>query len=104
MIWLGAYFQVRHWAIHLAHFSAFEYLFESVWWCPDGPRIIKNMKTCFLVVLDHFSSKNVPNKLARDSFLSLVIKPYILTTCGLLSTILGPFGGAQRASKWQKTA
>jgi hypothetical protein len=30
MIWLGAYFKFRLWAIHLAYLRAFEYLFESI--------------------------------------------------------------------------
>jgi hypothetical protein len=56
-----------------------------------------SMKTCFLVVLDHFSLKNGPKDLDRGLLLSLDIGPYIPSTCGALCIFLGPFGGAQSA-------
>jgi hypothetical protein len=60
------------------------------------------MKTCFLVVSDHFSLKYERNDFVMGLFLGLDIGPYFLPTCGPLLTFLGPFGGAQMAPKWKK--
>jgi hypothetical protein len=52
-------------------------------------------KKYFLVVLDYFSYKNEPIDLVWGFFSSLDIGTYIPPTYGPLSTIMGPFGGAQ---------
>jgi hypothetical protein len=52
-------------------------------------------KNSFLVVADHFLYKNWPIYLVRGLFSSFNNGTYIPLTCGLLSTFLGPFGGAQ---------
>jgi hypothetical protein len=52
-------------------------------------------KSCFLVILDHFSYKDRPNDLVRRFFSSLDIGPYILPTCRPLRIFLDSFGGAQ---------
>jgi hypothetical protein len=54
-----------------------------------------SIKKCFLVVLDYFSLKNGPKDFVRGLFSSLDLVTYIPPTCGLLSTFLGPFWGAQ---------
>jgi hypothetical protein len=61
----------------------------------------KSIKTCFLVVSDHFSKKNRPNNLVRGLFLSLDIRPNVSPTCGPLGIFFGPYGGAQMAPNKQ---
>jgi hypothetical protein len=56
MIWLWAYFQVWTLGHTSSSLGAFGYFSWSIWRCPNSPRMAKNsIKTCFLVVLDHFS-------------------------------------------------
>jgi hypothetical protein len=93
---MGLVFKLTHWIVHPLHMGVFEYLFGSIWGCPNGPNSIKNY---FLVVLDHFSYKNGPIDLVRGSFSCYDIRPYILSTCGSLCTFWGPFGGAQKTMK-----
>jgi hypothetical protein len=38
----------------------------------------------------------------RGLFLSLVIVPYVPPTCRALGIFLGPFGGTQKAPKWEE--
>jgi hypothetical protein len=52
-----------------------------------------------MVVLDYFSYKNGPNDLVWDFFSSLDIRTYMPSTCGPLSTLKGPFEGAQMPQK-----
>jgi hypothetical protein len=60
-------------------------------------------KNYFLVVPDYFLYNNVPIYLARGLFSSLNIRTYIPPTCGLSSTFLGSFEGAQMPKTAQKT-
>jgi hypothetical protein len=61
-----------------------------------GAQMPQNSIKCyFLVVSNYFSYKNGPNDLVRGLSLSLDIATYIPSTCGPLSTFLGPIGGAQ---------
>jgi hypothetical protein len=53
-----------------------------------------SIKKSFRVVSYYFSYKNRPNDLVKGLFLCLDPGTYILPTCGLLHTFLGPFGGA----------
>jgi hypothetical protein len=63
---------------------------------PKCPKTVE--KNYFLVVPDHFFYKNGLIYLVRGLFSSLNIGTYILPTCGLLSTVLGPFGGVQKTN------
>jgi hypothetical protein len=68
-----------------------------------APKWLKVEKNCFLVALDNFFYKNVPNDLVWRLFSSLDIRPYKPLTCGPLNTFLGPLiSGAQMAPKWPK--
>jgi hypothetical protein len=69
----------------------------STFWGPfGGAKMPQNsIESYFLVVSDYFSYKNGPIDLVRVLFLSLDTGTYIPPTCGPLSTILGPIGGAQ---------
>jgi hypothetical protein len=67
-----------------------------------GPKT--GCKNYFLVVPDYFPYKNGPINSVRGLFLSLDIGTYILPTAGLLSTFLGPFGGARMAQNSTKKA
>jgi hypothetical protein len=61
------------------------------------------IKNYFLVVSDYLSYKNGSIDLFRGSFSSLDIGKNNLPTCKPLSTILGPFGGAQMPKKCIKS-
>jgi hypothetical protein len=47
IIWLGAFFKRRHWAIPPAHLRAFGYLFGSIWGAEINPEWKKEYKNLF---------------------------------------------------------
>jgi hypothetical protein len=53
LIWLGAFFQLRHWAIHFVYVQAFVYLFGSIWACQNAP---KQPEESFFLLFWIFSS------------------------------------------------
>jgi hypothetical protein len=89
---MGPILKLKQWDIHPAHLRASVYLLGPFGGAQMPQKSIKNY---FWVVLYYFSYKNGPNDLVRGLFSSLNVRTYIPATCGLLSTFLGPFVGAQ---------
>jgi hypothetical protein len=101
LIWLEAYFKAKtigHTSRPIAGICVPFWIHMRVPKCPKTA-----YKNYFLVVSDYFSYKNVPIDLDRGFFSSLDIGTNNLPTCRPLSTILGPFGGAQMRQKCIKS-
>jgi hypothetical protein len=87
-----AIFKLRHWYIQPGHLRVCVHLFGSIWGCPNAPEQDKKL----------FSGGSGPFPLQEWAYLfgkRLIFKPQHWnihpTTCRLLSTFLGPFGGAK---------